>query len=62
MRNELNFNWQYKTKVKVANPDLDWLEPNFEPVAPTLTTRMESLTYDLEITPLDNVSLINYKK
>lgn len=37
MRNELNFNWQYKTKVKIFNPELDWLEPNFEPIAPELT-------------------------
>lgn len=41
MRNELLFNWQYKTKVKIENPDLDWLEPNFESVAPILTQRTE---------------------
>lgn len=62
MRNELAFNWQYKTKVKDPNPDLDWLEPNFESVAPILAARTEVLVYDLDVNPLDDVNLTNYKK
>lgn len=53
MRNELDFNWQYKLKVKHHSELTNWLEPCYEEIAPELTRVTETLTYDVDIIDLE---------